>query len=87
MLPAGLGHVGQEEAIAMLIRTWSESQLEGGDEVQDLYERLLRLVEPPLLKAAMQHAGGQCLAASRHLGLHRTTLRKKLDELGIGGEE
>ncbi|MGO9111349.1 MAG: sigma-54-dependent transcriptional regulator [Thermoguttaceae bacterium] len=88
VLPAGLGHVGQEEAVAMLIRTWAQSQLEGHDEVQDLYERLLRLVEPPLLKAAMQHAGGQCLAASRHLGLHRTTLRKKLDALGIdGGEE
>ncbi len=39
------------------------------------------------LKAALQHAGGQCLAASRRLGLHRTTLRKKLDELGIGGED
>ena len=87
LLPAGLGHVGQEEAIAMLIRTWTQGQLEGNAEVQDLYERLLRLVEPPLLKAALQHAGGQCLAASRRLGLHRTTLRKKLDELGIGGGE
>ena len=87
LLPAGLGHAGQEEAIAMLIRTWAQAQLEGHAEVQDLYERLLRLVEPPLLKAALQHAGGQCLAASRRLGLHRTTLRKKLDELGIGGEE
>ena len=87
VLPAGLGHVGQEEAIAMLIRTWAQAQLEGPEEVQDLYERFLRLVEPPLLKAALQHSGGQCLAASRRLGLHRTTLRKKLDELGIGGEE
>ena len=87
VLPAGLGHAGQEEAIAMLIRNWAQAQLEGHAEVQDLYERLLRLVEPPLLKAALQHAGGQCLAASRRLGLHRTTLRKKLDELGIGGGE
>jgi two-component system nitrogen regulation response regulator GlnG len=84
---AGRGRVGQEEAIAMLIRTWAQAQLEGHEDVEDLYERLLRLVEPPLLKAALQHAGGQCLAASRRLGLHRTTLRKKLDELGIGGEE
>ena len=87
LLPAGIGHAGQEEAIAMLIRTWAQAQLEGPAEIQDLYERLLRLVEPPLLKAALQHAGGQCLAASRRLGLHRTTLRKKLDELGIGGGE
>jgi two-component system nitrogen regulation response regulator GlnG len=90
LLPAGTpgrGQAGQEEAIALLIRAWAQAQLEGHADVQDLYERLLRLVEPPLLKAAMQHAGGQCLAASRRLGLHRTTLRKKLDELGIGGEE
>jgi len=87
VLPAGLGHVGQEEAIAMLIRSWAQAQLEGHEEVQNLYERFLRLVEPPLLAAALQHAGGQCLAAARRLGLHRTTLRKRLDELGIGGEE
>ncbi|MEI8371890.1 MAG: sigma-54 dependent transcriptional regulator [Planctomycetota bacterium] len=86
VLPAGLGHVGQEEAIAMLIRSWAQAQLETGGEVQDLYERFLRLVEPPLLRVALQHADGQCLAAARRLGLHRTTLRKKLDELGIGGE-
>ena len=87
LLPAGLGRAAPEEAIAMLIHTWAQAQLDGREEVQDLYERLLRLVEPPLLKAALQHAGGQCLAASRRLGLHRTTLRKKLDELGIGGAE
>lgn len=87
LLPAGLGRGDDEEALAMLIRSWAEAQLQAAPEVQDLYDRFLRTVEPPLLKTAMQHAGGQCLAASRRLGLHRTTLRKKLDELGIGGEE
>jgi two-component system nitrogen regulation response regulator GlnG len=87
LLPAGLGRGSDEEALALLIRSWTETQLHGTAEVQDLYERFLRMVEPPLLKAAMQHSGGQCLAASRRLGLHRTTLRKKLDELGIGGDE
>ena len=53
VLPAGLGHAGQEEAIAMLIRTWAQAQLEGHEEVQDLYERLLRLVEPPLLEGRL----------------------------------
>jgi two-component system, NtrC family, nitrogen regulation response regulator GlnG len=92
LLPAGVGKLfggrgSDEEALAMLIRSWTEAQLHGTPEVQDLYERFLRMVEPPLLKTAMQNAGGQCLSASRRLGLHRTTLRKKLDELGIGGEE
>ena len=66
------------------MRQWAELQLEDPAGGEDLYDRLLKLVEPPLLQAAMEHCGGQCLAAARRLGLHRTTLRKKLDELGIG---
>jgi two-component system nitrogen regulation response regulator GlnG len=87
LLPSGLGRGSEEDALATLIRTWAAAQLQGSPEVQDLYERFLRMVEPPLLKTAMLHAGGECLAASRRLGIHRTTLRKKLDDLGIGGEE
>jgi two-component system nitrogen regulation response regulator GlnG len=77
--------VGQEEAIAALVRQWAEAELASSEDSQDLYERLLRLVEPPLLQAAMDRGGGQCLAAAKRLGLHRTTLRKKLDDLGLGG--
>jgi two-component system nitrogen regulation response regulator GlnG len=72
----------QEEAMASLVRQWCQAQLQNPDEAGDLYERLLRLVEPPLLQAAMEHYAGQCNAAARRLGLHRTTLRKKLDQLG-----
>jgi two-component system nitrogen regulation response regulator GlnG len=87
LLPSGLGRGSDEEALAMLIRSWAAAQLQGSPEVQDLYDRFLRIVEPPLLKTALQDAGGECLAASRRLGIHRTTLRKKLDELGIEGDE
>jgi DNA-binding protein Fis len=31
----------------------------------------------------MKHCGGQCMAAAKRLGIHRATLRKKLDDLGI----
>jgi DNA-binding protein Fis len=48
-----------------------------------LYERLLQLVEPPFLRAVFEQYHGQCATAARHLGLHRTTLRKKLDQYGI----
>ena len=74
-----------EEAIVALVRQWAKLQLEDPSAAEDLYDRCLKLVEPPLLQAAMEHCGGQCLAAARRLGLHRTTLRKKLDELGMGG--
>jgi len=68
-----------------MIRQWAELQLQDPAGGEDLYDRFLKFVEPPLLRAAMEHCGGQCLAAARCLGLHRTTLRKKLDDLGIGG--
>jgi DNA-binding protein Fis len=74
-----------KEAIVTLIRQWTELELQLPDRAGDLYERLLKLVEPPLLKAVMEQCHGQCAAAARELGLHRTTLRKKLDDLSIDG--
>jgi two-component system nitrogen regulation response regulator GlnG len=75
----------QGEALPALIRQWTENQL-GSADLDDLYERLLRMIEPPMLKAAMAHFHGQCATAARHLGLHRTTLRKKLEQYGIEDE-
>ncbi len=76
-----------EDALAALVRQWAELQLEGSEEkANELHERLLAIVEPPLLEAAMRKGHGQCATAARFLGLHRTTLRKKLDQLGLGGE-
>lgn len=72
----------QGDALPALIRQWTENQLES-ESVEDLHERLLRMVEPPMLKAAMARFHGQCATAARHLGLHRTTLRKKLEQYGI----
>jgi len=73
----------QEEEIAARIRQWAESQLLDPAQHGDLYARFLGLVEPPLLQTVIQQYRGQCAAAARRLGLHRTTLRKKLDELGM----
>ena len=75
----------QGDALPTLIRQWTEGQLESGA-VADLHERLLLMVEPPMLKAAMSHFHGQCATAARHLGMHRTTLRKKLEQYGIEEE-
>ena len=75
-----------EDALARLIRQWTEARLHAPDEADDLYERLLRVVEPPFLRAVMETYHGQCAPAARRLGLHRTTLRKKLDQFGIADE-
>jgi two-component system nitrogen regulation response regulator GlnG len=72
-----------QAAIRSQIGEWAETQLNQSDSIEDLYERLLRLVEPPLLEQALRDSNGQLSLAARKLGLHRTTLRKKMDQYGI----
>ncbi|MFV2066619.1 MAG: helix-turn-helix domain-containing protein, partial [Pirellulales bacterium] len=75
-----------EDSIATLIGRWAEGRLADADEADNLYEQLLHVVEPPLFKAAIEKHHGQCASAARRLGLHRTTLRKKLDHYGVSEE-
>jgi DNA-binding NtrC family response regulator len=48
-----------------------------------VYDRFLQRVEPPLLTTIMDECGQRCAPAARILGLHRTTLKKKLDQYEI----
>ncbi|MDX1946867.1 MAG: sigma-54 dependent transcriptional regulator [Pirellulaceae bacterium] len=74
------------DEVRILIQAWAQQRLKatGADAI---YDELLTLVEPPLLEAALRKHHGQCAAAARVLGMHRTTLKKKLDQYGIAGEE
>lgn len=45
---------------------------------------VLQAVERPLLKFAMERAGGNQSAAAELLGINRNTLRKKLTEYRLG---
>ena len=70
------------DSLASLVREWTARRLaEGSDD--GLYQELLDIVEPPLLKTCLDECDGQYAAAARRLGLHRTTLRKKADGHGI----
>jgi two-component system nitrogen regulation response regulator GlnG len=48
-----------------------------------IYDEFLQNVEPTLLAAAMHRSGNQCAVAARALGIHRTTLKRKLDQYGL----
>ena len=48
-----------------------------------LYDRVLRDIEAPLLRAALVATGGNQLRAAELLGLNRNTLRKKMREHSI----
>jgi two-component system nitrogen regulation response regulator GlnG len=84
---AGSSDEPLETRVKRLIRQWAEERLRSGEDLKTLYDELLQQVEPPLIEAALQKSKGECLAASRWLGMHRTTLRKKMDQYGLQGDE
>lgn len=48
-----------------------------------LYERILPLIERPLIELMLEATAGNQLKAAEVLGINRNTLRKKIAELGI----
>jgi two-component system nitrogen regulation response regulator GlnG len=48
-----------------------------------LYRSVMARVERPLLRQALELAGGNQLKAARLLGINRNTLRKRLRLLGL----
>jgi two-component system nitrogen regulation response regulator GlnG len=75
-----------DDELRQLVQLWAEARLKAGGSTA-LYDELLALVEPPFLAATMKRFHGQCATAARALGIHRVTLRKKLDDYGIAGED
>jgi DNA-binding NtrC family response regulator len=75
----------REATIAQQIRDWSRARLGEEESTGDLHRKLLQMVEPPLLEVAIDRYG-QCRAAAHALGMHRSTLRKKLDQYGLEDE-
>ncbi len=69
-----------DQRLAELVRQWTERQLAESADKGQLYERLLQVVEPPLLTAVLEKCSGQHVGAARLLGMHRMTLRKKLTQ-------
>ncbi len=53
------------------------------DQTENLYDVVLREIEPPLLREVLRHHDGNQSRAAATLGLNRATLRKKLRAYGI----
>jgi len=85
LLPSEAQENSPGREIAALLTQWAQARLGEPLPPGGLYERFLALVEPPLLRAALAAHKGACAPAAQTLGLHRTTLRKKLDQHGIDG--
>jgi two-component system nitrogen regulation response regulator GlnG len=89
-LPAPLPALGAPAApgsedgpLARAIQNHTQRLLHDPEAAGTVYERFLAEVEPPLLATVMNEFGHQCAPAARAMGLHRTTLKRKLDQYGI----
>lgn len=73
------------EQLAVAVLHWLTERIKaaGTEAPQDLYEDLLRQVEPPLLEEVMRRLQGNRWAAAQWLGLNRATVRKKLTQYGL----
>ncbi|MGD0041056.1 MAG: helix-turn-helix domain-containing protein, partial [Isosphaeraceae bacterium] len=75
------------EEIQNLIARWIESELRQPDQAETadstLYDRLLALVEPPLIQSLLRRNQGNRASAALQIGIHRATLRQKLRKYGI----
>ena len=66
------------------VRKWLAEQVKASPEgPRDLYEALLKVVEPALLEDVMRRLKGNRWVAAQWLGLNRATVRKKLGLYGL----
>ena len=61
------------------VRAWTSQQLSEGSTDGHLYQEFLSRVEPALFETVLRNTTGNRAAAADSLGIHRATLRKKLN--------
>jgi two-component system nitrogen regulation response regulator GlnG len=80
----GFGPATPEEQLIALVRYWLADRLKaGGATPTNLYQELLRCLEPALLDEVMRRVQGNRWVAAQWLGLNRATVRKKLGLYGL----
>jgi two-component system nitrogen regulation response regulator GlnG len=75
--PAAVGGAEtMSQRIGALVRDWVREQSQGEAEPKELYDEMLKCVEPALLDEVLRQTNNNRVAAARRLGLARATLRK-----------
>lgn len=75
------GGASLERLVEQQVRGFVAASRDAGP--RGLYATVLRMVERPLLRIALQETGGNQLRAARLLGINRNTLRKRVRALGL----
>jgi len=68
-----------DHGLTEAVSAWAKRRLSEGNELQDLYRQFLDEVEPALFEAVLQKTNQNRMAAAELLGIHRATLRKKMN--------
>ena len=55
----------------------------GGAPAHGLFDRMLEMLERPLIRVTLSATGGNQIKAAEVLGINRNTLRKKIEDLGL----
>ncbi len=55
----------------------------GSSPPDGLYDRMLEMLERPMIRVTLSATGGNQIKAADILGINRNTLRKKIDDLGL----
>jgi len=84
-LHVGMGPLSAAEQLDLAVRAWFVDRLKanGGQAPVELYQELLKAVEPGLLDEVMRRVQGNRWVAAQWLGLNRATVRKKLGVYGL----
>ena len=77
-LTASGGNADRQQQLVLALRAWVADFQESQSRLPT-YEELLEVVEPPFLDLALEACQNQVATAARSLGLHRHTLKKKLE--------
>jgi two-component system nitrogen regulation response regulator GlnG len=74
-----------DEQVSAVVRKWVSERVRGAgrEAPSELYQSLLRCVEPALLEEVMRRVQDNRWVAAQWLGLNRATVRKKLKEYGL----
>lgn len=79
--PCKVAPGGHQATLAELTSQRAKELLSDPDCEGTVYDQYLQEVERPLLEHALEHFDNKYAPAARALGLHRTTLKRKLEQL------
>ncbi len=66
--------------LSELLQRWTLTQMLENQNMGRIFDNLMQIVERPVFRTALEQCGGNYSKAAQWLGVHRTTIRKKLGE-------